>query len=136
MEKAKILLIDDDEIYLYLTRRMLKGISDNIEVVSYTDGEKALEHLESCIDQSAELPGIILLDINMPFLDGWGFLEEFRKLKPKIDREVHIYLVTSSERQRDKSQAEQYEELTKYVIKPVAEDQLIEILDAAYNDYW
>ncbi|WP_198440163.1 response regulator [Pareuzebyella sediminis] len=136
MEKAKILLIDDDDIYIYLTKRMLKGISENIDVESYMDGEQALEYIESCIEQGLDFPRVILLDINMPFLDGWGFLEEFRKLKPKIKQEVHFYLVTSSQSQRDKTRAEKYEELTEYVVKPVAEDRLIQILDAAYEDYW
>ncbi|SHJ27148.1 response regulator [Pseudozobellia thermophila] len=136
MKKASILLVDDDEIYLYLTERLIDGISDNLTVKSFTDGEQALNYIGECIKEQVEMPGVILLDVNMPFLDGWGFLKEFRKLKGKITDKVHIYLVTSSERERDKERAKEFEELTGYVVKPVSEDKLVEILTAVYESHW
>ncbi|MBC6998830.1 response regulator [Cytophaga sp. FL35] len=136
MSKANILLVDDDEIYLYLTERLLEGISENLEINTYTDGEKALDYIGECINEGNELPGVILLDVNMPFLDGWGFLKEFRNLKSKMTAPVHIYLVTSSERERDKERAKEFDELTGYVVKPVSEDKLVEILTAVYENQW
>lgn len=136
MKKASILLVDDDEIYLYLTERLIDGISENLTVKSYTDGEKALDYVTNCVNEKTELPGVILLDVNMPFLDGWGFLREFKELKNKINDKVHIYLVTSSERERDKVRAQEFEELTGYVVKPVSEDKLVEILNEVYENHW
>lgn len=138
MSKANILLVDDDEIYLYLTERLLDGISENLEVTTFTDGgEKALEHVSKCIDEGgADLPGVILLDVNMPFLDGWGFLREFKKLESDSKSKIRIYLVTSSERQRDKERAKEFDELTGYVVKPVSEDTLVEILSEVYENQW
>ena len=136
MKKASILLVDDDEIYLYLTERLIDGISENLTVKSYTDGEKALDYVTHCVNEKTELPGVILLDVNMPFLDGWGFLREFKELKNKINDKVHIYLVTSSERERDKVRAQEFEELTGYVVKPVSEDKLVEILNEVYENHW
>ncbi|AYN68699.1 response regulator [Euzebyella marina] len=136
MRKANILLVDDDEIYLYLTERLLDGISENLAVNSFTDGEKALDYIKNCANEQTEMPGVILLDVNMPFLDGWGFLKEFRELKPKINDKVHIYLVTSSERERDKERAKEFKELTGYVVKPVSEDNLVEILTEVYENQW
>lgn len=136
MKKASILLVDDDEIYLYLTERLIDGISENLAVKSFTDGEKALEYIGGCIKEKVEMPGVILLDVNMPFMDGWGFLKEFKALKGKITDKVHIYLVTSSERERDKERAKEFEELTGYVVKPVSEDKLVEILNEVYESHW
>ena len=79
MKKANILLVDDDEIYIYLTKRLLNDISEEIAVSSFTDGEQAIDFIKACTSEKVELPDVILLDVNMPFLDGWGFLLEFKK---------------------------------------------------------
>tara|TARA_R110002051_G_scaffold212056_1_gene277210 strand:+ start:15471 stop:15881 length:411 start_codon:yes stop_codon:yes gene_type:complete len=136
MKKANILLVDDDEIYIYLTKRLLNDISKEIAVSSFTDGEQAINFIKICTEEKAELPEVILLDVNMPFLDGWGFLLEFKKLKPKLKDKVHIYLVTSSELDNDKKRAKDFEELTGYYVKPVSEDNLIEILEEVYKQNW
>ena len=83
MKKSNILLVDDDEIYLFVTKKLLNSLSDDLIVNSFTDGEQALEYVHLCLSENVNLPEIILLDINMPYLDGWGFLSEFKKIKPK-----------------------------------------------------
>tara|TARA_R110000796_G_scaffold67449_5_gene154798 strand:+ start:53759 stop:54166 length:408 start_codon:yes stop_codon:yes gene_type:complete len=134
MKKANILLVDDDEIYIYLTKRLLNDISEEIAVSSFTDGEQAIDFIKACTSEKVELPDVILLDVNMPFLDGWGFLLEFKKLKSKLEDKVHIYLVTSSELDDDKKRAKDFEELTGYYVKPISEKDLIEILEEVYKD--
>jgi len=136
MKKANILLVDDDEIYLYLTKRLLNDISEEIAVSSFTDGEQAIDFIKVCTEAKAALPDIILLDVNMPFLDGWGFLKEFKKLKPRLEDKILIYLVTSSELEKDKKYAQDFEELTGYYVKPISEDNLLEILTDVYKQNW
>ncbi len=137
MKKPNILLVDDDEVYLYVTTKILKNLTKDILVNTFTDGEQAIEYIRLCIQGSVELPEIILLDINMPFLDGWGFLSEFKKMKPVLpNHQVNIFMVTSSNNPNDFKRAQEFEELTGYVIKPVYEDKMAEILTEVYNGNW
>ncbi len=129
-------MIDDDEVYLFITNKLIQALSEDLEVSSFTDGEEAVEFLARCTEENIDLPEVILLDINMPFLDGWGFLTEFKKLKPKIDDKINIYMVSSSSREQDKQKAAQFQDLTGYVVKPLEEDKLVEILTDVYKDNW
>lgn len=136
IKKSNILLVDDDEIYLFLMKQTIQQLSNDLDVSSFTDGEQAVEFITKCIESNAELPEIIFLDINMPFLDGWGFLAEFKKLKSKIEHQICIYMVSSSMRDSDMKKAENFKELTGYVIKPVNKDQLAEIFTSIYHENW
>ena len=127
MTKPNILLVDDDELYLYLMEKTIHQISKELVVSTFTDGEQAVEYIAKCTEEKIELPEVIFLDINMPFLDGWGFLNEFKKLKPKIINNINIYMVSSSMRDSDVKRASNFEELTGYVVKPVNKVQLAEI---------
>jgi len=134
--KPNILLIDDDELYLYLMEKTIRQISNELVVTSFTDGEQAVEYIAECTEAKVELPEVIFLDINMPFLDGWGFLKEFKKLKPKIINNINIYMVSSSMRDSDVKRASHFEELTGYVVKPVNKVQLAEIFKKIYHENW
>lgn len=136
MIKSNILLVDDDEVYLFLMNKIIKELTTELKVTSLLDGEEAIEYLSKCTDKNIDAPEVIFLDINMPFLDGWGFLEEFKKLKPKIQNNVNIYMVSSSNMQHDIDKASEFEELTGYVVKPLKEDKLIEIFTDIYADNW
>lgn len=136
MKNATIWLIDDDDVYVHVTQRILAHLSEDISVVSFEDGEKAITQLKKCLQEDLELPGILLLDINMPVLDGWGFLTEFQKLKPRITSPIKIYMVTSSKDQRDQSKAMEFQELSDYLVKPVFEDQLVTLLTDCYGENW
>jgi CheY-like chemotaxis protein len=134
--KSNILLVDDDEIYLDLMEKTIHQLSSELTVNTFTDGEQAVEYITKCTDAKIELPEVIFLDINMPFLDGWGFLTEFKKLKPKIANKVNIYMVSSSMRDSDIKRALDFEELTGYVVKPVNKEQLTDIFTKIYQENW
>lgn len=134
--KPNILLIDDDELYLYLMTKTIKQLSNELIISTFTDGEMAVEYIVKCTEEKVELPEVIFLDINMPFLDGWGFLNEFKKLKPKIMNNINIYMVSSSMRDSDIKRASNFEELTGYVVKPVNKVELAEIFKKIYHENW
>ncbi|MEW2921733.1 MULTISPECIES: response regulator [Flavobacteriaceae] len=137
MKKPNILLVDDDEVYLFVTKRILSNLSSDILVTSFTDGERAIEYINLCIEEKVELPEVILLDINMPFMDGWGFLSEFKKMKPVLpNHNVNIFMVTSSNDPDDFSKAKDFEEITGYIVKPVFEDKMTQILEEIYDGNW
>ncbi|MEQ8534886.1 MAG: response regulator, partial [Imperialibacter sp.] len=80
------------------------------------------------ITSSDELPDVILLDINMPVMDGWQFLDEFVKIKPLIKKKITIYMVSSSIDEADLERAKTYEEVSDFIVKPVKAEDLEKML--------
>jgi len=117
-------LIDDDQVFQFVTSKTLKKINPDVKVEKFLDGEQGIDRIKNSIDNQKGLPDVVLLDINMPFLNGWQFLKEFRSIEDKIEKEVHIYMLTSSDDPEDLEKAKQFSELSGYLIKPVTEDEL------------
>lgn len=130
MKGIKILtIIDDDEIFVYLTKRTIRqtGLVEHIEV--FNNGLDALDFLDHNKDNAPALPEIIFLDLNMPIMDGWQFLEEFSKIIPKIQKSITVYICSSSISPDDISRAESNNEVTDYIIKPITKDILMEVIE-------
>ncbi len=89
-----IFIIDDDPITVFGIKKMLKTtvICDNIK--DFQNGKQAIDHLKGDMENDIPVPEVIFLDINMPIMDGWEFLEEFLKLR--IDERIIINVITSS----------------------------------------
>jgi len=112
-------IVDDDSIYVFGLKKLIEmhDFCDNMLV--FRNGEEAIKYLEPVITKSESLPDVILLDINMPVMDGWDFMEEFIKLKPMMAKEVLVYMVSSSIHDEDVQRAKSYSDVSGYVIKPV-----------------
>jgi CheY-like chemotaxis protein len=89
-------LIDDDSIFVFLTRKTLQVANLSTDLTVFEDGQKALLDLELSANQPGLLPDIIFLDLNMPVLDGWGFLDKYQQLAPLMSKKIAIYIVSSS----------------------------------------
>lgn len=119
----EVWVIDDDKILGPLMVRFLKKMDPNLEVVWFEDGELAL--LE--IVKSKSHPSLILLDLFMPILDGWQFLDEYTKAvdKPAYAR---VYILSSSLDPRDRERAEKHPLVDGFLTKPISPDVLQPIL--------
>jgi CheY-like chemotaxis protein len=125
----KVLLIDDDPIFNFLHTRMLSLGGLAKEVHTALNGKQALDLLNDYFSGTAALPDAILLDLTMPELDGFGFLEAIKKLRiPNIDQ-VNIIVITSSINPRDLSRAHELG-ITNYLVKPITLEKLRDALEA------
>lgn len=126
-----VLLVDDDSIFQFLGKSILGrlGIPKD-EVHTALNGEQALNLFNDYYAGTQALPDVILLDLNMPVMDGFGFLEAFRRLNIPNKDQVKIIIVTSSASPDDVNRAMKLG-ATQYLTKPLKEDMLRTALQAA-----
>lgn len=129
-----LFLVDDDEIFTFLTKRTIEETQLVDQIKIFSNGQDAIDFLERAAGNKELLPDVILLDINMPILDGWGFLEEFILLKPTIGKKITIYVVSTSISPYDFERAKNVSEVSDFVIKPITKLGLINILGSLSSD--
>lgn len=130
MEKLEtICIIDDDEIYQLFTKKSILRLRNDINILSYINGRDAMVDLKAKLELAAPFPDLILLDINMPVMDGWQFMEAFLPIKALVNKEIKIYIVSSSIAPSDKEKAAAYPSITGYISKPMDMNILQQLLD-------
>lgn len=122
-----VCLVDDDEIYQYTTQKFLEIRRLARKVLSFGDGEIALDYFLKHLEQAEMLPDMILLDLSMPVMDGWEFLEEFIQIKPRIGKTIEVYIVSSSVDNRDVERARHYRDVSDFIVKPIDYNKLEQI---------
>lgn len=127
-----ILLVDDNEATNLLNRRIIErsGITAAIKVAK--NGEEALHYFERA--RGAErsecpFPDLVLLDINMPRMNGWEFLDAFRSYKYHLPQQTVIYILTTSPNPDDVVKSETYTEVAGFLEKPLTRTMMQTIVD-------
>lgn len=125
----QLTLVDDDPIFVFLTTKMIEksNLVDLIKV--FENGYDALDFLKENMKNPDLLPDVILLDLSMPIMDGWQFLEEYIKINPVIGKKITIYICSSSISPDDVSRAKAINEVSDFIIKPMTKDKLVEIIE-------
>ena len=124
----RVCVIDDDPIFLYGIKRIMKEIEFCDEIIVYEDGESALNELGSMVLEGKKLPDVVLLDLNMPVMDGWVFLDDFVKIPNHNQDHLSLYILSSSINPGDIEKAKQYPIIENYISKPVTISDLTDIL--------
>ncbi|SEA98578.1 response regulator [Pedobacter hartonius] len=125
----KVYLIDDDDIYVFLTTKTILRVRKDVDVEVFSDGLKAITHLKKIQDQPALLPDIIFLDLNMPVMDGWEFLKEYEELAPSFAKENELYIVSSSISPHEMERSKSIPLVAEFIIKPLVKEKFMEILE-------
>jgi len=128
-EERPILIVDDDMVDIMTVRRALKDISVTNPTVAKSNGEDALEYL---FDDNEEDPCIVLLDLNMPKMNGIEFLGKLSESGQK--KHVPIIVLTTSKDEQDKIQSFDLG-ASGYMLKPVDYDKFVEVMRTIHS-YW
>lgn len=125
-----ICIIDDDKIYTYGVSKIIKNHLPGNQLMSFENGRKALESIKEMVENNEALPDLILLDIDMPEMNGWDFLNEFEAVRKKVDKEIQIFVISS---RIDKNNQELYKvewdtKVSDFIQKPVEIEALKNIL--------
>lgn len=125
MKFNNVFVVDDDKIHHFIIKKLLESNNINIEPVFFENGLDAINDLKEKINNGGILPDLILLDVNMPVLDGWQFLEEFMDLKMKPTQDILIHIISSSDNRIDIEKAESFKEVIgNYFVKPMTSDAI------------
>ncbi len=128
-----ICLIDDDRIYQFTAKKIIESTGFTQGLLSFYNGQEAIEYFNNHANDLSKLPDIIFLDINMPIKDGWQFLEEFKQLIRSIGKHITIFMVSSSVDDYDIKKSKEYEVVTDYIIKPISKERFIQLITSAFN---
>ncbi len=123
-------IIDNDPIFIYGTRRMMKESFLCETILEYHNGQEAIDDLIRRQDNGEEMPSVIFLDLDMPIMNGWDFLDQFMKYEQLMRLNIFIYITSSSIDPRELEKVNSYKAVSKYILKPVTPQDLELILEA------
>ena len=128
MKKKIIWIVDDDPIYQTIINKLIQKSDAFSSHSSFLNGKEAITALSSALEVDDNLPDLILLDINMPVMDGWEFMEEIKTIKSKIHKQIIIYIVSSSIAIEDRNKSKTFSDIIGYIPKPISVNDLITIV--------
>tara|TARA_R110002051_G_scaffold325871_1_gene432735 strand:- start:28593 stop:29000 length:408 start_codon:yes stop_codon:yes gene_type:complete len=134
MSKFKsICIIDDDPICVFGIRKMIDQVNFFNEIAVYANGLEAIQDFKKKLVENLPLPSTILLDLNMPIMDGWDFLEDFKKIPFEDRKNVRIHIVSSSVDSRDLTKANSYKEVNNFFTKPITKENIDRVIDEIHS---
>lgn len=123
-----IYIIDDDPLVRLIVEKMMSRVDGSLTFVHCENGKIGLEKLSEYQGNYSDC--IILLDLNMPVLDGWGFLDELQSDQLNVNKNMALYILSSSTDKSDLEKAKQYALVKEFYHKPLGLDGITKILNA------
>ncbi len=127
----KTVLIDDSDIDLFIQRRFLEVYNFTDNLVAFRSAEEALDWLKN--QESDEIPDVIFLDLNMPEIDGFLFLDAFKALPDEVREKTKIVVLTSSNSSKDRDQAFTHVNVIQFITKPLKQNDIEELRKLVLN---
>lgn len=128
MSTKRIMLIDDDPLCILISTKIIE-LNPSLKVISFSNAEEALAQLKLWyVSDSTMFPDFIFLDINMPVMNGWQFLEETQKLPEDFRNKCNIIMLSSSVNPVDVKKSMSFEPVSDFVSKPLTVEKLKNLL--------
>lgn len=124
-----IMLVDEDDIDLMINLRVIKKAKFASEPLLFTSPRESLDYLLENKDNPNRIPELVFLDINMPKMNGFDFLEEFKTLPDSIQEKCKVVMLSSSIHPSDVEKAQTYPQCIKYMNKPLSRASLSNLTD-------
>jgi CheY-like chemotaxis protein len=122
-----ILLVDDNETDNLITKRVIELSGRAGKIMVRNSGRSALDFLLENLTNAEALPDIIFLDINMPMVDGFSFLNEMDQFSPLLPKDINIVILSSSDSSNDIERALMHPRVLRFITKPLASRELTEV---------
>lgn len=126
--KKRIMIVDDNVIDQMITSRILKVNYTYGEIVTMMSATEALDYIDHHIDEPGLLPDLILLDLDMPSINGFGFLERFNKYPNSVKTACPVMVLTASEVLSDIEKIKSHPDVVKLIPKPLDKNSLTPVL--------
>ena len=116
-------IIDDDKIFVFVLKKVIEKNKNFEEIISFRNGEEVLE----LISKEINLPTVILLDLNMPIIDGWQFLDQVEQFNHR--NKLSIFIMSSSIDNRDIEKSKIYSTVKDFISKPINNEKLDKLVE-------
>jgi YesN/AraC family two-component response regulator len=125
-------IVDDDDIFTYGFKKSaaIKNLFN--KVLSFGDGREAIDYLKDPRN-SNHLPDVLFVDINMPVMNGWEFIDAFEEIRSQLGKNITLYIISSSIDLEDIKRAKNNTLIVDYLLKPIDKIYLKDIFDSLQN---
>lgn len=132
---SNILIIDDDPTTVYLQKRLIENFEVSHQVEVAHSGEEALQLIWHYVQTQIEdnIPQLIFMDLNMPFMDGFEFLDAYKDLSFKNKDSVVVVVLTTSFLHTDKKRVKEYQEVSEYIEKPITREKMMRLMEEHFD---
>ena len=133
MKKVKnACIVDDDDIFRFILKKHLttQGLAENI--LSFENGGEAMAYINANKSDPDKLPDVVFLDINMPVMNGWGFITAYNGSRNILAKHAAIIMISSSVDDRDISRAEDHEIIAEYITKPISKSMVVNLMEKTF----
>lgn len=127
-----VLLIDDDKATQYIHKRIINKHTNFKNVLTFLNGEIALTYLNTINVDFIKKPQLILLDLNMPIMDGWDFIKAYNQLDDEIIAHNKLIILTTSSDPDDVLRSKNIRGVSDYIVKPLSAEKLDQILESYF----
>lgn len=123
-----ISVVDDDDIYRFTILKTVKKLGLSRKTIAFSDGKEALDFIIQKMGSIDDIPDVILLDVNMPVMDGFEFMKAYTRLLPTIGKKIKVFMISSSVNPEDIDRAKGIPEIIDYIVKPIEPGKLVRII--------
>jgi len=131
LDNSKIMLVDDDEIVNKLNHYLISELGMFDDIIVQSNPFEAIEYLENLIEENQQLPAFVLVDISMPEMDGFEFIDQIDELFDEMDviEIPTFFLLTASNFRRDIEQFEKTPIVKQFLTKPLKKEELLQAIN-------